>query len=206
MTFVWVGQGFIGTVMLWTPLEVADRIRSGDVICDLLRPINPVLRELAGELGRAVYGAATRFVILIAVGALAFDLFTPDRPATYLIFVVSVALAVVVCFGCRYLVAAASYWLLDARGPQLLWSLGSVVLSGMAFPLWFLPGWGSAALIFGTPLPSVIQLPVDILAERAQLPGQLRSVALQAAWAVIMLWLCHVVQGRAERRMVIQGG
>ena len=41
-TFVWVGQGLIGVVLLWGPTELADRIRSGDVIVDLLRPIDLV--------------------------------------------------------------------------------------------------------------------------------------------------------------------
>ena len=42
MTFVWVGQGLIGVVLLWAPTELADRIRSGDVIADLLRPVHLV--------------------------------------------------------------------------------------------------------------------------------------------------------------------
>jgi len=30
MTFVWVGQGSIGTVLIWAPPELAGRIRTGD--------------------------------------------------------------------------------------------------------------------------------------------------------------------------------
>src|SRR5262249_41855016 len=29
VTFVWVGQGLIGVVLLWSPSELADRIRTG---------------------------------------------------------------------------------------------------------------------------------------------------------------------------------
>jgi viologen exporter family transport system permease protein len=205
-TFVWVGQGLLGTVLLWNPLDLADRIRSGEVVSDLVRPINPVWGELAGELGRAGYGALTRFVLQVLVGALAFDMFAPTRLGTYPMFVVSVLLATLVSFGCRYLVAASAFWLLDSRGPQMFWSLLSLVLTGMVFPLWFLPHWAATALIFGTPLPSVIQLPLDILGERSGPSGQLAGLCLQAGWAVIMLAVCQLVRRRAERKMVIQGG
>ena len=204
--YVWVGQGLIGTVQPWAPLDLAERIRSGDVVCDLLRPVNPVLRDLAGEVGRAGYGAVTRFVVLITIGLVAFDCYRPTRGASYALFVVSVLLAVVISFCCRYLVAASAYWLLDARGPQIAWTLASTVFSGMAFPLWFLPGWASGLLIYATPVPSVIQVPIDLLVERSTLPGQLAGLAVQAGWAVVMLAGCQLVQRRAERRMVIQGG
>src|SRR5262245_64769107 len=38
-TFVWAGQGLIGVVLLWAPPDLAERIRTGDVVTDLLRPI-----------------------------------------------------------------------------------------------------------------------------------------------------------------------
>ena len=53
----------------------------------------------------------------VAMAALvAVNLYVPRRPTTYLLFSVSTVLAIVVCFGCRFLVNAAAYWLLDARG------------------------------------------------------------------------------------------
>src|SRR5687768_8655528 len=39
-TFVWVGQGVIGVVLLWGWTDVAERVRTGDIASDLLRPID----------------------------------------------------------------------------------------------------------------------------------------------------------------------
>jgi ABC-2 type transport system permease protein len=39
---VWAGQGLIGIVLIWAPKDFADRIRTGDVVTDLLRPVDPV--------------------------------------------------------------------------------------------------------------------------------------------------------------------
>lgn len=205
-TFVWVGQGLVGVVLLWAPTELADRIRTGDVIIDLLRPIDPVWRELSGDLGRAGFAMLTRFVGPLVVGALAFDLYAPGRPATYALFACSTLFATVICFGCRYLVNATAYWLLDARGPQMAWTLLSGALGGLYFPLWFLPPAAAMALVVGTPFPSVIQLPLDVLIERGSVAEQAAMLTVQAGWVVAILAACRWVQGRAERRLVVQGG
>lgn len=205
-TFVWAGQGLLGTVLLWFQSEMTQRIRTGDVVIDLLRPVDPVWRELAGDIGRAGFGMMTRFVVPMTVGAIAFDLYVPRRVATYPLFGLSVLLAVVVCSACRYLEALAAYWLMDSRGPHIMWVVATTGLSGIAFPLWYLPDWASAALVYGTPVPSIVQVPLDILVERNPAAGQLRMLALQAGWAVIMLSLCRLVQRRAEHRLEIQGG
>jgi ABC-2 type transport system permease protein len=205
-TFVWAGQGLIGVVLMWAPTELADRIRAGDVVADLLRPIDLLWQQLAADLGRAGIAVLTRFVAPLAVGALAFDLYRPRRAATYALFAASVVLATVVCFACRYLVNAAAYWLLDARGPQVAWTLASGVLGGLYFPVWFLPRALAVALVLATPFPSIIQIPLDVLVERGATARQAALVAVQAGWAAAMLALCRAVQQRGERTLVLQGG
>jgi ABC-2 type transport system permease protein len=205
-TYVWIGQGLIGTVNIWSPPELAERIRSGDVVADLLRPVDAVWQYLAADLGRAGFAAMTRLVGPVLIGALAFSLYVPARPVTYPLFVLSVTLATVVCFACRYLVNASAYWLLDSRGPQIVWVAASMTLSGLAFPLAFLPASLTTVLYLATPFPYLIQVPADVLIERHSLPVTLAMVAGQAAWAVVILTVARAVQRRAERRLVIQGG
>jgi ABC-2 type transport system permease protein len=203
---VWAGQGLIGVVLLWAPPDLAERIRTGDVVIDLLRPIDPVWQQLAADLGRAGYAAYTRFVVPVVTGALLFQLYAPKRVITYALFACSALLATIVCFGCRYLVNAAAYWLLDARGPNTLWTLASGLLGGIYFPVWFFPDAMAAALIVGTPFPSVIQIPLDVLVERGSAGRQLALLAVQAGWVVAILALCRWVQACGERKLVIQGG
>ncbi len=205
-TYTWVTQGLFGTVMLWGWNELADRIRTGDVVSDLLRPIHPVAGYLAEDLGRAGFAAITRFVIPIAVGAAFFDLYQPRWWPTYPLFAVSVLLGVVISFGCRYLFNAAGFWLLDTRGVNLVYACLTILLCGIAFPLHFLPPPVTLAVWLGTPFPSVMQAPIDVLVERGDSAVRVGVVAVQAAWSVVVLLLCGYVQKRAERRLVIQGG
>jgi ABC-2 type transport system permease protein len=204
--YCWASQGLIGVVMLWGWTDLADRIRSGDVVSDLLRPVHPVASYLAVDLGRAGIGALTRFAAPIVVGAIFFRLYVPGSLSTYPMFVVSVLCAVLVSFGCRYLVNASSYWLLDNRGVTTIWLFSTTVLAGLIFPLHFLPGWLTWTIWVGTPFPSVLQAPLDVLVERGSVADRIGVIAGQAAWAVVLLALAVLVQRRAERRLVIQGG
>lgn len=205
-TYCWASQGFIGVVMLWGWNELGDRIRSGDVVGDLLRPVHPVLAYLAVDLGRAGYASITRFVVPVAVGAIFFDLYAPQRLVTYPLTALSAVLAVVVSFGCRWLINAAGYWLLDTRGVNLLWAFVTATLAGLAFPLHFLPSWLVVALWVATPFPSILQAPLDVVVEYGSAAHSAGVVAGQAAWAVVLLLICALVQRRAERKLVIQGG
>jgi len=206
LTYVWTGQGLLGVVMLWGWSDLADRIRSGDIVTDLLRPIHPVVNYLAADLGRGGYAMIFRFFPAVLCGALFFDIYLPAEAITYPLFALSVLLAIVICFGCRYLVNASAYWLLDMRGVNMLWLFMSGLMSGLYFPIRFLPDWAAALLWFGTPGPSFLQAPMDVLIERDPLPVRVGMIGVQVFWAVLMLWLCRVVQRRAERRLVIQGG
>jgi ABC-2 type transport system permease protein len=205
-TFVWVGQGLLTVVSLWGWTELADRIRTGEVTADLLRPVHPVISYLAPDLGRAAHGMLFRFVPPLVVGLIFFDLYVPGRWFTVPLFALSVVLAVVGSLGMRFLVNATAYWLHDARGPIIFWTLSAGVLAGLYFPLRFLPDWLAVTLWLATPFPGFLQTPLDVLVERDPAALQVGLVALQALWAAALLGLCVLVQKRAERRLVAQGG
>jgi ABC-2 type transport system permease protein len=206
LAFVWLGQGLIGVVMLWGWQDLADRIRTGDIVMDLLRPQHPVFTYLGQDLGRAAYAVLTRFLPPILIGAAAFDLWLPRHFSTYVLGAISVLLGVVVSFGCRFLINACSYWLLDNNGPLVLWSLAAGVLGGLYFPLRFLPDWAMWTVWLATPCPSILQAPLDILTERDGVPGVTAILGLQAFWAIATLSACVLVQRLAERKLVVQGG
>jgi ABC-2 type transport system permease protein len=205
-TFVWVGQGLLSVTGIWGWTELADRIRTGDVASDLLRPVPPVTAYLAADLGRGVHAMLTRFLPPVVVGALVFPVAVPHRWQTVPLFLISAVLAVICCFACKFLVNATAYWLQDARGPVMFWTISSGVLAGLYFPLRLLPGWAAVTLWLATPFPGLLQTPIDVLIERDPAGRQIQIVLFQAVWAVGLLLLARAVQRRAERKLVVQGG
>ncbi len=206
VTFVWVGQGLLAVVNYWGQQELPERVRSGQVVSDLLRPVDLMAGFVAADTGRAGHAMLTRFVVPVVVGLLFFDFYLPSNPGTYPLFVVSVVFAVLVCSACRYLVALTSFWLLDIRGAQMVWVVASGVGSGLYFPLPVLPDWLVTVLWVGTPFPALMQAPLDVLVERGGTGHGLVLVAGQAAWLLVLVAIARVVQRRALRRLVVQGG
>jgi ABC-2 type transport system permease protein len=200
-TYVWLGQGLMAVVVLWGDKQLADRIRSGDVVVDLYRPWHLQSALLAEDVGRAGYSLLVRLAPPIAFGALFFPFRWPEL-ATLPLFAVSMVLAVAVSFGMRFLLNATTFWLLDNRGVQALYTAFAWLLSGLAVPLAFFPSW-ALPFLWSTPFAAMLQAPIDVFLERGS-PWPL--LAGQLFWAVATLGVGHLVLRRAVRKVVVQGG
>jgi ABC-2 type transport system permease protein len=208
ITYAWLGQAMIMTVMIWgggSPADLAERIRSGDVAIDLYRPVGLLGWYVAADLGRAAYHLITRGLAPTVVGALLFDLSWPDSAAAWLGFAVSVPLAVLVSFGLRFLVACTAFWLLDATGPTQIAFVLASFFSGMTVPLVIFPGW-LRDVALALPWATYLQIPADIwLGKRSGL-ALVEALGLQVLWAAVLLALCAAVLRLATRKVVVQGG
>jgi ABC-2 type transport system permease protein len=204
VTYVWLAQSMIMTVYIFSWWEVAWRIRDGSIATDLLRPLDPQRYWLAYDLGRAPYHFLFRGLPPFVLGALVFRLHYPS-PLDALAFLASLALAVVVSFGFRFLYNAAAFWLLDFRGVVTLATTVVVFFSGMAIPIRFFPH-ALRELCYALPFGSIIQTPVDVYLGKRSGLVLVGMLALQAFWALALLALGRVVLRRATRKVVIQGG
>ena len=204
LTYVWLAQAMIMTVFIFGWQELAIRIRDGSIATDLTRPLDPQRYWLAFDLGRAPYHFLFRGFVPFAVGALVFHLHYPS-PLDALAFLVSVALAVVVSLGFRFLYNTATFWLVDVRGVMLLALSVSLFFSGMVLPLTFFPHW-LRTVAYALPFASSMQVPIDVWLGKHHGPSVLVVFALQAAWAIVLLALGRIAFRAGTRKLVIQGG
>jgi ABC-2 type transport system permease protein len=208
LTYVWLGQALLMTAAMMGggfQEELIARIRTGDVAIDLYRPADLQLWWLAADLGRAAFHLLGRGIIPMLLGALAFDLVVPVDPLTWLAFLLSVALGVVVSFALRYLVVLTTFWLMDGSGVTQIASLTTLFFSGMVLPLTVFPGrLGEVARVL--PWSSLLQVPADVYLGTYAGRGLLEAYAFQAGWAVALLGAGRALQSVATRRVVVQGG
>jgi len=207
VTYVWLTQGLLSVVASFGPswVELALRVRSGDIAVDLGRPLDLQRAQLAHDAGRAGYQLAYRALPPFLLGALIFDLTAPSHPLVWAAFAASVALAVLVSFAVRFLVNLLAFWLTDYRGSMLLAMTISHLLSGLIVPLAFFPEpWDTVARAL--PFASMLQLPVDVFVGAASGLDVLAVLAVQATWAVLLLALGRAVLAAGARKLVIQGG
>jgi ABC-2 type transport system permease protein len=204
-TYAWVSQGLIAVVVIFQWTELADRVRTGDIAVDLARPVDLQLSWLAADLGRAAWGLISRAAIPILFGAALFGFRLPTDPASVVLLPVSILLAVTVSFACRFLVNLMAFWILEVRGPVLVYVLISGLLGGHLIPVQLFPDW-MQVVAYATPFPSIIQSPIDLVTGQASGLHAAILVAVQLAWALALLMLGRIVLGRATRRLVVQGG
>lgn len=204
-TYAWMSQGLIAVVVIFAWTELADRIRTGDIAVDLSRPVDLQLAWLAADLGRAVWALLSRAIVPILFGAVLFGFRVPGSPLVLVLLPVSITLAVVVSFACRFLVNLAAFWLTEIRGLVMFYILVAGLLGGHLVPVQLFPGWLRAAA-YATPFPAIIQWPIDLVTGQATGWAVGGVVAAQLGWAVVLLGLGRLVLSRATRRLVVQGG
>lgn len=205
VTFVWLGQALYATLAIQGggfETDLMERIRSGEIAVDLYRPADLQGWWLANDLGRALFQLLGRGVIPFVFGVLFFPTALPGDVGTWLAFLVTLVLAMVVSFGIRYLVALSGFWLMDGTGALQVLMVTGIFCSGMTLPLNAFPGvLGEAVRLL--PWAAQLQVPADVLLGEADpLPG----LAFQAVWAVVLLGAGRLVQSGATRRVVVQGG
>ena len=201
LTYVWVLEGLFGVV--WAPWfwELAESIRSGEFVAELLRPGDPYLRLLAFDLGRTSSVLVLRTGPTVALAGLVLPLRLPDSPGGLALLAVSLVLTALVGFQFRFLFASAAFWTPDYRSLfmlvfPLLW-----LTAGFVIPVDFFPG-PLRTLIEASPLIPLLMAPVRVATGEAGAA----AVAGQLAW-VVVLWLAgRLVLAAASRRLVVHGG
>lgn len=206
ITYSFITQGLLSvTDVFGSDQEIAGRVRSGDVVGDLYRPVDFQAWWFAADVGRAAFQALGRAVPIVVVGALTYGIEAPHGVAGALLFSVSVALAVVVGFSLKFLVNLSAFWLLDIRGPNQMMVTAALFFSGLTAPLTLFPDWLEPTAR-ALPFACLIQYPVEIFLGKAAGAEAGAVLAIQAAWAVALIGLGRLVLRAATRRVVIQGG
>ncbi len=203
--FVWWGQALLGTVNLWGFHEVKERVRTGDIAIDFLRPMNPQIAYLAGDLGRASVNALGRGLPALLVGALLFDLAWPPGALSWALGLTSIALAVVVAFAGNFIVNLLAFWLVEVRGIQLVWMIVAGLLCGLYLPVPWFPDW-LRTMAQWAPFPSMLQTPLDLLSGRVAGADMWSAVGVQVFWAVALLALGQAVLRAGRHHLEVQGG
>lgn len=204
-SYIWISQGLLGSVNLTGRTDIAERIRSGDVAIDFIRPVDVHLASVTTEVGRSAFALLPRGVPSVAIGALLVGMAGPASPAGYLLGAVSVVLALLVSAATVYIVGAAGFWLVETRGVAILYMVVSGFLAGLFVPIGLFPHW-LHAVATATPFPSMLMYPVDVLSGRADGTAALGVLGLQACWLAVTLGVGQLATRAGRRRLEVQGG
>ena len=203
--YVWLSQGLLGSLNLYGRTEIGQRIRVGDVVVDLIRPVDVQIASIATELGRALWALVPRAIPTVTIGVVFVGMEMPGTFAPYALGLVSVLLGIVVSCTTVYLVATAGFWLVDNRGAEYLYMVFAGFLAGLFVPIGLFPGWLETAA-HATPFPSMMMFPIDILSGRVGGWSSVGLIGAQLAWLGITLAAGHVLTRAGRHRLEVQGG
>lgn len=185
--------------------KVMRMIRSGEIVSDLTKPFHYFSFWLARDLGRAAFQFIFRGLPIFLFFPLFFQLTLPSSVAQGVLFLLSVFFAVFISFCWRFLVNLSAFWFLDAVGIGRFAWLIMTFFSGFIVPVAFFPDWLKFTVTL-TPLPAMINTPIEIYLGIAQGTGLWAALGSQVAWSVGMALLCEWVYRRGVQKLTIQGG
>ncbi|UIJ35019.1 ABC-2 family transporter protein [Allobranchiibius sp. GilTou73] len=200
-TYVWLSQGLLGSLNLTGRTDLADRIKSGAVVTDFLRPISLQWGTVATDVGKAVCALLPRGAPSMLIGYLFVGMTIPHRPLPWVLGAVSLLLGITVSWASVYLVASAAYWLVEIRGLQVFYMMVSGFFAGLLVPISLFPHW-LLVLASSTPFPSMLQYPIDVFTGR----GGVGLITAQVGWLALVGTVGHVLTNAGRRRLEVQGG
>ena len=205
LAYVWLSQAMLGLVNVYGRDVLAERIRSGDIAVDFLRPLDLQLAGLATFLGSRLFTLLPRGLPTLTVGLLTTGMALPRGVWPYLLGTLSVLLAMTLSYLCVYALSMSALWLVEIRGLQVAYMVVASFCCGLYIPVGLFPGW-LETLARITPFPSTLMTPVEILSGYAAGTDALRLVAVQVLWISVVAAGGHLLTRAGRRHLEVQGG
>lgn len=172
-------------IFTWIMWEYEYLIRDGTLARRLLRPMHPVVRDLADNIGYKILASTA-----LVPAALLMTLFFHPRftigPASLFAFIPAVVLAFVLRFSLEWGLAMAAFWTTRVTALNQVYFLLLLFLSGRLAPLELLPDFLQT---LGSLLPFrwMLSFPLDVLLGKAVGFEILRGYLAQAIWIAISI-------------------
>ena len=209
ITYVCIAQAMsltrMGAAQRRTSYTAADQIANGNVILDLVRPVDFQLRNFSGAFGQFVVE-----MLIVSIPAYLFCLFVvgislPPSIGAGIGFIVSLFIAFLLAFTLDYLIIILSFWTLTTYGLMIARKALVDILSGSLIPIALFPGW-LKEIASVLPFRGMASIPLSIYVGEIEGSAISRALAEQLIWVAIMFLLTRLIWHLGSRKLVIQGG
>ena len=185
---------------------VEEKVRTGEVVTDLMKPIDFQLMMLATAAGTSAHTALFNMLpkLLLFYGILRLSF--PPSLLTVLLFIFSVFLGYLILFSIQFIIGNFAFWLVEIRGINtfVVWGL-SMLFSGYFLPLEFYPTFlAKAAEVL--PFRAIIYTPTALYVGQLTGSSLVSALLIQLTWAIVLMGLGRIGYRAAFRKLVVQGG
>ena len=213
VAYVWLGQGLLGLLPWNVDAELSEKMLTGGVAYELLRPLDLYGFWFARTLAMRTATTTLRLVPMLLLAMVALPLAGLDRwalapPASFasgVAFFASLAATVALATAITMVLHVALFWTISGRGINTLITGLVIVLSGMVVPLPLFPDWAQTFL-YWQPFRGLADVPFRIYSGHIPVDAAAFEIAQQVGWAAVIVAIGRTVLAFGRSRLVVQGG
>jgi ABC-2 type transport system permease protein len=185
--------------------RVGQRIRTGMIATDLLKPVDFQLAQASQALSDGLFN----LFLCLPIGLVAYLVLgsgvLPADGFALLGSALSVALAFAILFSVSFLFVQAAFYTYSGYGIFAARTALQQTFSGLSAPLLMFPSWLKATSEW-LPFRHTIHSPISIYLGWTHGAAIWQTLGAQALWATLLFMLGRWTLGHALRRLEIQGG
>ncbi|MCS1352090.1 ABC transporter permease [Mechercharimyces sp. CAU 1602] len=189
------------TVFLSMGLLIPERVRTGAISLEMMRPTSYFLYVLSQESGRLFYNFCFRSIPIGLAFSFTVGFYLPHDKLTYVWTLFSLLLAVWLSLNLFYTVGITSCWTFEVSGAHLILFTLLFGLGGQMVPISLLPP-PLAELALYLPFAGILYHPTMIFLEKAD--GDV--LLLPLIWAILLPVFNLALTHLARRKLEVQGG
>jgi ABC-2 type transport system permease protein len=213
VAYVWLGQALFALLPWNVDPEIAEKMRTGSVAYELLRPLDLYAFWFARTLAFKTASATLRMIpmvltcvfVLPLLGLGAWALPPPASQASFLMFLMAIGATVLLTTAITMILHLALFWTLSGRGFNAIMYGLVGFFSGLIVPLPLLPEWLQGVL-YWQPFRGLADVPFRIYSGSIPAAEAGFEILLQLGWTAVMVGLGYAVYWYARGRLVVQGG
>ncbi|GAA2689694.1 ABC transporter permease [Actinoplanes palleronii] len=205
-TVVYLTLASLQAIVINSPLMwiMAARVRSGEVVFDISRPLGYPGQMLALQAGTSVTQIAVTLLVVPLAGLIG-GLSGPAGLAAGLLYPVALLLGWMLNGLLSLLIGLTAFWTVENTGIAVLYRFVAAFLAGASVPLVFFPA-PLRAVADALPFRYIVYQPAAIYIGQVNGPAARDGFVVAAGWIVLLSGLTALVWRQAYRRTVVHGG
>lgn len=204
INYILLAQVFTSVVMNGVIWWVGWWIRDGQIIVEMLRPVDFQWQVLIQVVSSNLMNLIMSLPLAVAA-LLLFDLRLPTDPAVWGAFAVSILLGQVAVFFFDWMYMCLCFYSTEVWGLGVFREGIVLFLSGVLIPVQMMPDWLRTVANL-TPYPQALAMPVSLLSGAVPVEQAPQIWAVQLLWVVFGFFASRWVFKVASRKVTVQGG
>ena len=210
-TYIWLGQAFLEILQAWsTEKEIFQQIETGNVVMDLVKPINIYNMWYYKTLGRKLARLLLRMVPLLIITALPFwgeyKFIIQTNPLLLSASILSIILTVGLNMAYLMLIYGVAMIFISSLSIRQVMQAFLELGSGLVVPLPFMPSW-MISFLKCTPFYYFQNIGFSIYVGYMTDGREIAiNLLMQVIWIAILTFLGKAIVKNRLKKLVVQGG